>query len=131
MANKLDHGSDWQQMNHVRAEDDNYANRQGNEERNATFSEQLTVRTARQGHGGPGGTYGLELETPTEEAAMTPLKSFVELHSAFLENDQRFKQIQECSRRVAQKILARFKTGKPSTEVLAKLIADEFQELNP
>jgi len=61
---------------------------------------------------------------------MIPHKSFVELHSAFVESDQRFKQIQECSRRVAQKILARFKTGKPSTEVLAKLIAQEFEEMN-
>lgn len=61
---------------------------------------------------------------------MTLHKSFVELHSAFLESDERLKQIQECSRRVAQKILARFKTGKPSTDALAKLIAQEFQEMN-
>ena len=44
--------------------------------------------------------------------------------------EARQKQIQECSRRIAQKILARFKTGKPSTDVLAKLIAQEFEELN-
>jgi len=61
---------------------------------------------------------------------MIPHKSFVKLHSAFVESDQRFRQIQECSRRVAQKVLARFKTGKPSTEVLAKLIAQEFEEMN-
>ena len=35
------------------------------------------------------------------------------------------------SARAAQKIVARLKTGKPSTDALAKLIAEEFEELNP
>lgn len=42
----------------------------------------------------------------------------------------RVKQIEDCSRRAAKKILAKFKSGKPSTEILAKLIAAEFEELN-
>ena len=40
------------------------------------------------------------------------------------------EQIAKCSRRAAQKIVAKFKTGKPKTEI-AKLIEEEFEELNP
>lgn len=42
----------------------------------------------------------------------------------------RAKQIEDCSRRAAQKIAAKFRTGKISTDALAKLIAEEFQELS-
>lgn len=41
------------------------------------------------------------------------------------------EQIEKCARRAAQKIVAKFKAGKPSAEGLAKLIAQEFEELNP
>ncbi|HEV3483005.1 MAG TPA: hypothetical protein VGR97_11845 [Candidatus Acidoferrales bacterium] len=40
------------------------------------------------------------------------------------------KQIEDCSRRAAQKIVAKFRTGKISTDSLAKLIAEEFEELS-
>jgi hypothetical protein len=42
----------------------------------------------------------------------------------------RAKQIEDCSRRAAQKIVAKFRTGKISTDSLAKLTAEEFEELN-
>ena len=42
----------------------------------------------------------------------------------------RAKQIQDCSRRAAQKIAAKIKTGKISTDALAELIAEEFEELS-
>jgi len=41
------------------------------------------------------------------------------------------EQIAKCSRRAAQKIAARFKAGKPSTDAIAKLIEQELGELNP
>lgn len=44
--------------------------------------------------------------------------------------EQRHKQVEDCSRRAAKKILAKLKAGKPSTEALAKLIASEFEELD-
>jgi vacuolar-type H+-ATPase subunit H len=43
--------------------------------------------------------------------------------------EQRQKQIQECSRRAAKKILAKIKGGRPSEATLAELIAGEFEEL--
>jgi F0F1-type ATP synthase assembly protein I len=41
----------------------------------------------------------------------------------------RAQQIQDCSRRAAQKIAAKIKAGKISTETLAEIIVGEFEEL--
>ena len=41
----------------------------------------------------------------------------------------RAKQIQDCSRRAAQKIATKIKAGKISIDALAEIIAGEFEEL--
>jgi len=48
-------------------------------------------------------------------------------------HDRLREQIEKCSQRAAQKIAGRLKSvhKKPSVEVLAELIAREFEELNP
>lgn len=40
------------------------------------------------------------------------------------------EQIEKCAQRAAQKIVSKFKAGKFSTGDLAKLIAQEFEELS-
>jgi len=47
------------------------------------------------------------------------------------QRDRLREQVAKCSRRAAQKIVAKFKAGKPSTDANAKLIEEEFGELNP
>ena len=39
-------------------------------------------------------------------------------------------QIKECSRRAAEKIVARFEADKPSTDAIGKITEKEFAELN-
>jgi vacuolar-type H+-ATPase subunit H len=41
----------------------------------------------------------------------------------------RHKQVAECARRAAKKILAKMKGGRPSEATLAEMIAGEFEEL--
>jgi len=43
--------------------------------------------------------------------------------------EQRRKQVEDCSRRAAKKILAKMKGSRPSEATLAELIAGEFEEL--
>jgi len=42
--------------------------------------------------------------------------------------EQRRKQIEDCSRRAAKKILTKLKSARPMEETLAELIAGEFEE---
>lgn len=60
---------------------------------------------------------------------MTPERSSDEVvrHAREL----REKQIQDCSRGAEQMIAAKMKAGKPSRDAIARLIAEEFDELNP
>jgi predicted RNA-binding protein Jag len=44
--------------------------------------------------------------------------------------DHRQKQVAECAKRAAKKILAKMKGGRPSEATLAELIAGEFEELS-
>ena len=44
--------------------------------------------------------------------------------------DRMREQIEKCAGRAAQKIAEKVRTGKISTDALAKLIAVEFEELN-
>lgn len=64
---------------------------------------------------------------PRSAKHMTPESSDDVVRHA---REVRAKQIEDCSRRAAQKIVAKFKTGKISSDSLAKLIAEEFQELS-
>jgi hypothetical protein len=41
------------------------------------------------------------------------------------------EQIEKCAKSAAQKILAKWKTGKPPVSSLGELIAAEFGDLNP
>jgi len=43
--------------------------------------------------------------------------------------EQRQKQVAECAKRAAKKILAKMKGSRPSEATLAELIAGEFEEL--
>jgi len=43
--------------------------------------------------------------------------------------EARRKQIEECSKRAAKKILAKLKSTRPTEATLAELIAGEFEEL--
>lgn len=44
--------------------------------------------------------------------------------------ERRGQQIQECSERAAQKIIARFPKSKIGVDELAEIIAAEFSEMN-
>jgi hypothetical protein len=44
--------------------------------------------------------------------------------------EKRKKQVEECSRKAAKKILAKLKTARPTEATLAELIAGEFEELS-
>jgi hypothetical protein len=43
--------------------------------------------------------------------------------------EKRRKQIEDCSRKAAKKILAKLKGGRPTEATLTELIAGEFEEL--
>ncbi len=43
--------------------------------------------------------------------------------------EQRRRQVEDCARRAAKKILSKLKGSRPSAETLAQLIAGEFEEL--
>jgi hypothetical protein len=43
--------------------------------------------------------------------------------------DHRQKQVVECAKRAAKKILAKLKSSRPTEAVLSELIAAEFEEL--
>jgi hypothetical protein len=49
---------------------------------------------------------------------------------AWAAREKRRKQIEECSKRAAKKILTKLKAGRPTEVTLAELIAGEFVELS-